>query len=121
MTRRATSETGGICDNIRKLENKTIQRCHAEFYRAENLCLIVTGGVDRGSVTRCGGRGPSSILACQKVSFIKGLTRPWTTPVPPPTLPYASRDVVFPLSRRGNGISCLWLARVVIWGPPHGL
>ena len=28
------SETGGICDNIRKLENKTIQRYHAEFYRA---------------------------------------------------------------------------------------
>ena len=115
------SETGGICDNIRKLENKTIQRYHAEFYRAENLCLIVTGGVDPGQLLDVVDEALARSWPAQKVSQSKGLTRPWTTPVPPPSLPYAPRRWSVPLSRRGNGISCLWLARLEIWGPAHGL
>jgi Zn-dependent M16 (insulinase) family peptidase len=112
------SETGGICDNIRKLENKTIQRYHSEFYRAENLCLIVTGGVDAGQLLDVVDEALARSWPAEKVSSSKGLTRPWTTPVPPPTLPYASRDVVFPSADEETGlVVCGW--RASKYGDPH--
>ena len=41
------SETGGLMENLRVLSADTIRRYHRDFYRADNLCLIVTGSVNQ--------------------------------------------------------------------------
>ena len=38
-------ETGGIMADIRALDNATVQNYHRDFYRPNNLCIIVTGSV----------------------------------------------------------------------------
>ena len=62
------SETGGICDNIRKLENK-LYRYHAEFTGPRTVSDR-HGGSTRVNCRR-GGRGPSSILAARKYHRVK--------------------------------------------------
>ncbi|KAH8070912.1 peptidase [Aureococcus anophagefferens] len=76
-----SSETGGLCANVRALKNGQVQRYHAEFYRASNLCLVVTGGVDADKLlaTVDGARERSwpAAAAAKAADF----PRPWTTPV----------------------------------------
>ena len=40
------SETGGLTKNLRTLEADTIRKYHADNYRPDNLCIIVTGSVE---------------------------------------------------------------------------
>lgn len=40
------SETGGLTKNLRDLNAETIRKYHADNYRPENLCIIVTGSVN---------------------------------------------------------------------------
>lgn len=40
------SETGGLTKNLRTLSADTIRKYHADNYRPDNLCVIVTGSVD---------------------------------------------------------------------------
>lgn len=40
------SETGGLTENLRTLQNDTIRKYHADNYRPDNLCVIITGTVD---------------------------------------------------------------------------
>lgn len=40
------SETGGLTKNLRTLEADTIRKYHADNYRPDNLCIIVTGTVE---------------------------------------------------------------------------
>ncbi len=39
--------TGGKLENLRKLTNHAVKKYHAEFYRPENLCIIITGQVNK--------------------------------------------------------------------------
>lgn len=41
-----SSETGGLMAELRKLTNNDIRKFHAENYRPDNLCVVVTGSVD---------------------------------------------------------------------------
>ena len=76
-----SSETGGLCANVRALKNGQVQRYHAEFYRASNLCLVVTGGVDAdkllATVDGALERSWPAAAAAKAADF----PRPWTTPV----------------------------------------
>lgn len=40
------SETGGLTKNLRTLDAETIRKYHADNYRPDNLCIIVTGSVN---------------------------------------------------------------------------
>eukprot|EP00163_Fabomonas_tropica_P020279 TRINITY_DN3572_c1_g1_i4.p1 TRINITY_DN3572_c1_g1~~TRINITY_DN3572_c1_g1_i4.p1 ORF type:complete len:145 (-),score=29.23 TRINITY_DN3572_c1_g1_i4:103-537(-) len=44
------SETGGIMANLRDLKVDTVRQYHRDFYRPDNLCLIVTGQVSMDEV-----------------------------------------------------------------------
>lgn len=41
-----SSETGGLVENLRVLTNEKIREFHKEHYRAENLCIVVSGAVN---------------------------------------------------------------------------
>ncbi|KAH3683917.1 hypothetical protein WICPIJ_005117 [Wickerhamomyces pijperi] len=41
-----SSETGGLVENLRVLTNEKIREFHKQFYRAENLCIVVSGAVN---------------------------------------------------------------------------
>lgn len=40
------SETGGLTKNLRTLDADTIRKYHADNYRPDNLCIIITGSAD---------------------------------------------------------------------------
>ncbi|RIA89814.1 Metalloenzyme, LuxS/M16 peptidase-like protein [Glomus cerebriforme] len=39
------SETGGLMENLRTLSVETIRQYHKDYYRPDNLCLIITGRI----------------------------------------------------------------------------
>ncbi|GES88292.1 metalloenzyme, LuxS/M16 peptidase-like protein [Rhizophagus clarus] len=39
------SETGGLMENLRVLNVETIRQYHRDYYRPDNLCLIITGKI----------------------------------------------------------------------------
>ncbi|ODV73718.1 Sdd3p CYBJADRAFT_127523 [Cyberlindnera jadinii NRRL Y-1542] len=47
-----SSETGGLMENLRVLDNATIREFHESSYRASNLCVIVSGVVDEDEFLR---------------------------------------------------------------------
>ncbi|XP_071956159.1 uncharacterized protein C05D11.1-like [Antedon mediterranea] len=90
------SETGGIMANLRdSTSNLKVRDYHRDFYRPENLCLIITGQVK-----------PEDVFERLKVfedkiiekGALPPYTRPWQSPVPPlpesvvRTIPYPSDD-----------------------------
>ncbi|VEU19767.1 DEKNAAC100497 [Brettanomyces naardenensis] len=44
------SETGGLTKNLRTLKNDTIRQYHADNYRPDNLCVIISGSVDESEL-----------------------------------------------------------------------
>ncbi|KAJ1445171.1 Metalloenzyme, LuxS/M16 peptidase-like protein [Pelagophyceae sp. CCMP2097] len=73
------SETGGLCANLRELKADQVRRYHAEYYRAENCCVVVTGGVDAGELLEACGRA----LDASAPGAVKKCPRPWAGAVPP--------------------------------------
>ncbi|KAK3859607.1 hypothetical protein Pcinc_034292 [Petrolisthes cinctipes] len=75
------SETGGIMKNLREsTSNSKIRQYHQEFYRPENLHIIVTGQVEAEDVF-------AALEPVEQKILSKGdrgpYTRPWQSPVPP--------------------------------------
>lgn len=76
-------ETGGIMADIRALDNATIQKYHRDYYRPNNLCIIVTGKVSALDLAK------SMQPMVEKVTAKGGLEKmlstppPWQSPVPP--------------------------------------
>ncbi|XP_064616831.1 uncharacterized protein C05D11.1-like [Liolophura sinensis] len=90
------SETGGIMENLRiSTSHRKVCAYHHEFYRPENLCVIITGKVDPQEVF-------DALKPVEDKITAKGdrpaFTRPWQSPVPPLTqtvekrLPYPSDE-----------------------------
>ncbi|AOA65125.1 Putative metalloprotease [Komagataella phaffii CBS 7435] len=44
------SETGGLMENLRKLNNKDIVDYHKSYYVPENLCVIISGSIDESEL-----------------------------------------------------------------------
>ncbi|XP_050697306.1 uncharacterized protein C05D11.1-like isoform X1 [Eriocheir sinensis] len=75
------SETGGIMKNLREsTTNEKIRKYHHEFYRPENLHVIITGMVGAEQVFE-------ALEPIEQKIMSKGdrgpFTRPWQSPVPP--------------------------------------
>lgn len=89
------SVTGGILKNIREnTTNERIRSYHKDFYRVENLVLIITGRINADDVFRVLKPVEEAIAAKPKSPF----SRPWQSAVPPfitsvdQTVPYASDE-----------------------------
>lgn len=90
------SETGGIMANLRdSTSHQKVCDYHKEFYRPENLCLIITGQVSADEVFQ-------ALKPVEEKIVSKGspppFTRPWQSEVPPleksvlVNLPYAADE-----------------------------
>ncbi|XP_060071887.1 uncharacterized protein C05D11.1-like isoform X2 [Ylistrum balloti] len=74
------SETGGIMANLRdSTSHQKVCDYHREFYRPENLCLIITGQVSAEEVFTALKPVENKIIAKGSRSFF---TRPWMNKVP---------------------------------------
>ncbi|KAK7023550.1 hypothetical protein SK128_010061 [Halocaridina rubra] len=75
------SETGGIMKNLRESTNlEKIRKYHHDFYRPENLIIIVTGQVEPEQVFAALNSVEQKIISKGKLS---PYTRPWESPIPP--------------------------------------
>ncbi|PSN43334.1 hypothetical protein C0J52_14179 [Blattella germanica] len=95
------SETGGIMKNLRESTNNIkVRNFHKEFYRPENLTLIIAGQVKPDEVFQ-------ALAPIEDKIVSKGnrgqYTRPWQTPVPALT---NSEDikVPYPCDEEDNGM-----------------
>lgn len=96
-----SAETGGIMKNLREsTTNEKVRNYHKEFYRPENLKVIITGQVKPEDVFK-------ALAALEEKIVSKGertpFTRPWLNPVPP--LPESlDQEVNYPCDEESNGI-----------------
>ncbi|KAJ9588208.1 hypothetical protein L9F63_018429, partial [Diploptera punctata] len=94
------SETGGIMKNLRESTDNIKISLASEFYRPENLTVIITGQVKPNEVFQ-------SLASLEDKIISKGnrgpFTRPWQTPVPAVT---ESQDikVLYPCDEEDNGM-----------------
>lgn len=96
-----SSETGGIMKNLRQTtSNAKVRAYHKEFYRPENLKIIITGQINPQEVFRA--LEPLEHLILSK-GEIGPFSRPWQSPVPPLE---ASKDLVikYPSDDEDNGL-----------------
>uniref|UniRef100_A0A7S2WKA3 Peptidase M16C associated domain-containing protein n=1 Tax=Rhizochromulina marina TaxID=1034831 RepID=A0A7S2WKA3_9STRA len=91
------SETGGMMKNLRVLTADQVRQYHAEYYRADNLCLVVTGKVEDMDLLR-------ALKDCEQRPAASG-PRPWAAPVQdlPPPAPGAV-EVAFPSEDESTGM-----------------
>ncbi|KAK4531754.1 hypothetical protein CCYA_CCYA09G2611 [Cyanidiococcus yangmingshanensis] len=90
------AETGGLLEQLRRLTNERIRAYHRQFYRADNLALIVCGLLHRQvlfeTLSRFEKRLPNK--------FEWNEPRPWSRPVPQPPCQGVLIDrVLFPAER----------------------
>ena len=101
------SETGGILKDIRtSLSNEKIRKYHREFYRPENLCVIVAGNVREEDVIGTLGKFESEVIVprtCGRSSDIGKWVRPWQSPVPP-LEQSVEKTIEFPCDDDDNGL-----------------
>ncbi|XP_071452193.1 uncharacterized protein C05D11.1-like [Hetaerina americana] len=75
------SQTGGVMKNLREsTTNVKVRKYHKEYYRPENLTVIITGQVKPDEVFRALAPVEESILSKGERGPFK---RPWQSPVPP--------------------------------------
>ncbi|XP_054283976.1 uncharacterized protein C05D11.1-like [Macrosteles quadrilineatus] len=95
------SETGGIMRNLREtVNNDKVRAYHKEFYRPENLTLIITGQVKPEDLFK-------TLEPFEQKIASKGtreqFKRPWQDPVPP-LKESADIEVKFPCDEEDNGM-----------------
>ncbi|GFR13936.1 uncharacterized protein C05D11.1 [Trichonephila clavata] len=75
------SETGGLLKNLREsTTNEKVKAYHKEFYRPENLCVIIVGQVNAEKVFEALQPVEERIAKdSERTPFV----RPWQSPVPP--------------------------------------
>ncbi|KAK3733082.1 hypothetical protein QZH41_008418 [Actinostola sp. cb2023] len=94
------SETGGIMENLRtSCSHEKVCNYHRQFYRPENLCVIITGLVDPDKVFEVVTPFEDKILSKKALS---PYTRPWQNPVPPPD--NSNISIQFPTEDETSGM-----------------
>ncbi|KAI9276163.1 Metalloenzyme, LuxS/M16 peptidase-like protein [Sporodiniella umbellata] len=68
------SVTGGLMERLRELSSDQIRDYHKSYYRPDNLCLVITGKVDREELMKTLEEVESSIL---KKGPLSPMQRPW--------------------------------------------
>ena len=101
------SETGGLLQNLREsTTNEKVRDYHRNFYRAENLVLIITGKIEASDVFHVLKPVEEGIIQSKKGGSIP-FTRPWQNPVPPFQ---ASIDQLIPYPCEDEEKGMVWLA-----------
>ncbi|KAF5298438.1 hypothetical protein FQR65_LT01217 [Abscondita terminalis] len=99
-----SSNTGGRMKNLREsTTNEKVRKYHKEFYRPENLVLIITGQIKPEDVFRALEPIENKIIEKgERGAYI----RPWQNPCPPVE---KSEDVVikYPSDDETNGLVCV--------------
>ncbi|KAJ8679467.1 hypothetical protein QAD02_015254 [Eretmocerus hayati] len=95
------SETGGILKNLREsTTNEKVRKYHKEFYRPENLCIIITGKVKHADVFK-------ALQPIEEKIMAKGdrgpFQRPWQSKVPP-FEKSVELTIQYPCNDEDNGI-----------------
>eukprot|EP01117_Protostelium_nocturnum_P008230 TRINITY_DN2936_c0_g3_i1.p1 TRINITY_DN2936_c0_g3~~TRINITY_DN2936_c0_g3_i1.p1 ORF type:complete len:1017 (+),score=266.38 TRINITY_DN2936_c0_g3_i1:107-3157(+) len=101
------SETGGLMENLRSLKVEKVRDYHKEFYRPENLCLIISGKVKAEDIIQKLVSTEETILSKQK--NVSKYSKPWRSPVTP--LPSTiTESIEFPSEDEESGlVSIAWL------------
>ncbi|XP_033646112.1 uncharacterized protein C05D11.1-like [Asterias rubens] len=95
------SETGGIMRNLRESTSNTkVRQYHQDFYRPDNLCLIITGQVKPEEVFKALEPFEEKIIA---KGALPPYLRPWQSQVPPLTESVV-KSVSFPSDDEANGM-----------------
>ncbi|KAK4519276.1 uncharacterized protein ATC70_009508 [Mucor velutinosus] len=68
------SETGGLMERLRELSVEKIRDYHKSYYRPDNLCLIITGKVDKNELLKALEPVEESII---KRGPLPEMQRPW--------------------------------------------
>ncbi|KAF7726657.1 hypothetical protein EC973_008530 [Apophysomyces ossiformis] len=68
------SETGGLMECLRELSVETIRSYHKNYYRPDNLCLIVTGKVDHNDLMEALAPVEQNIIS---KGALPKMQRPW--------------------------------------------
>ncbi|KAI1290107.1 hypothetical protein HDE_08397 [Halotydeus destructor] len=98
------SETGGLMKNLREsTTNEKIRKYHAEVYRPENLCVIITGRIADEDVLKCLVEFEQKILDNRKKEKPSDWVRPWQNPVPP-LANVLEKTVEYPCDDDNNGL-----------------
>lgn len=97
-----SSETGGIMHNLRtSTNNDKVRAYHKEFYRAENLTIIITGQVNHEAAFKALDSVERRILETR--SRLPPFSRPWQTPVPPLAGP-KDLKILYPSDEEDSGL-----------------
>mmetsp|Transcript_124672 Transcript_124672/g.233120 ORF Transcript_124672/g.233120 Transcript_124672/m.233120 type:complete len:1137 (-) Transcript_124672:25-3435(-) len=99
------SETGGRLKELRELNNETIRNYHKDYYRPENLCVIVTGQVDESALCEAMAPVVESIKKSEKIKALPEFERPFSSPVPKPEKAKTER-IEFPAEDEKTGAVC---------------
>lgn len=95
------SNVGGALKNLREsTNNEKIREYHQEFYRPENLTIVIAGQLKHADVFKALQTIEKKIIAKGNRSFFK---RPWQNPIPPLTKT-VDVDVYYPCDNEDNGI-----------------
>ncbi|KAG2209536.1 hypothetical protein INT47_008380 [Mucor saturninus] len=70
------SETGGLMERLRELSVDKIRDYHKSYYRPDNLCLIITGKVDKDDLLKALEPVEESII---KKGPLPEMQRPWVS------------------------------------------
>ena len=77
------SETGGIMENLREsTSNEKVRNYHGQYYRPDNLTLIITGQVDPKDVFQAMSKMDAKIRSKLKENPLPHMERPWMSEVP---------------------------------------
>ncbi|XP_060831851.1 uncharacterized protein C05D11.1-like [Bombus pascuorum] len=95
------SIVGGALKNLREsTTNEKVRQYHQEFYRPENLTIVITGQVKHADVFKALQIIEKKIISKGNRGFFK---RPWQDPVPPLT-ESIDLDVYYPCDDEDNGV-----------------
>ncbi|KAF9918748.1 hypothetical protein BX616_006122 [Lobosporangium transversale] len=104
-------ETGGLMANLRSLKAEKIRQYHRDYYRPDNLCLIISGRVDHQKLLDALGPVEERILSKGPLPPMK---RPWVDSPQAPLLNETTKTTVtFPSEDEDMGeVAINW------FGPP---
>lgn len=95
------SETGGVMKNLREsCSHEKVKNYHKDFYRPDNLCLVITGNVEAEDVFRAIKPFEDKI---KSKPALPPLTRPWMNAVPPLEKNIIEKRVLFPTEDESVG------------------
>ncbi|PRP76487.1 hypothetical protein PROFUN_15157 [Planoprotostelium fungivorum] len=102
-----SSETGGILENLRSLKVDKVRKYHADYYRPDNLCLVITGKITAEEIC-------TRLLQTEERILSKGalptMVKPWTTTPIRELEKSIVEQIQFPSEDEDDGyVSMVWI------------